>query len=300
MYSRILMPTDGSPASQSALGYGLELARWLGSEVTFLYALPQVNLIPTALGDLIFPPDLDRQKATEQVLNQAQRMAAEAGIEAALEGVPGYPVPSILEAARSHDLIVMSPHGVGGGERWPMGLVTQEVLRHSPIPVLLVRQARQAAPIPPRSLLLPTDTSEPSQQAVRHGLKLAQRFGARVTFLSVLQNPSTLIPMPPAFVPRDVPPEQAEVLRQSYDHGLEALMKQAQAAGVEAHSELLRRDDVADTIIEAAQDHDWLVMGTHGRGWLGRLLIGSVAQKVANHAPKPVLVVPNRPQSRPA
>lgn len=297
MYSRILMPTDGSPASRSALGYGLELARWLGSEVTFLYALPQVNLIPTALGNLVLPPDLDRQKATEQVLNQAQKMAAEAGIEAALEGVPGYPVPSILEAARSHDLIVMSPHGAGGGERWPMGLVTQEVLQHSPIPVLLVRQT---SPIPPRSLLLPTDTSEPSQQAVQHGLKLARRIGARVTFLSVLQNPSSLIPMPPAFVPRDVPPEQAEVLRQSYDHGLEALMKQAQAMGVEARTELLRRDEVAEAIVEAAQDHDWIVMGTHGRGWLGRLLIGSVAQKVAMHAPVPVLVVPNRPQGRPA
>ncbi|WP_018466771.1 universal stress protein [Calidithermus timidus] len=297
MYSRILMPTDGSPASQKALGYGLELAHFLGSEVTFLYALPQLSLIPTALGSLVFPPDLERQKATEQVLNQAQKMAAEAGVEAALEGVPGYPVPSILAAARSHDLILMSP---GGGERWPMGLVTQEVLQHSPIPVLLVRQARQDAPIPPRSLLLPTDTSEPSQQAVQHGLKLAQRFGARVTFLSVLQNPSTLIPMPPAFVPPEVPPEQAEVLRQSYDHGLEALMKRAQAIGLEAHTQLLRRDDVAEAIVDMAQDYDWVVMGTHGRGWLGRLLIGSVAQKVANHAPKPLLVVPNRPQSRPA
>ncbi|MER3445208.1 MAG: hypothetical protein C4333_14240 [Meiothermus sp.] len=295
MYSRILMPTDGSPASQNALGYGLELARWLGSQVTFLYALPEISLVPTALGSVVVPFDLDRQAATEQVLSQAQKMAADAGIEASLEGVQGYPVPSILEAARSHDLILMSPHGAGGAERWPLGSVAQEVLQHSPVPVLLVRHP---APIPPRSLLLPTDTSEPSQRAVTHGLMLARRFGARVTFLSVLQNPSTLIPMPPAFVPRDIPLEQAEVLRQSYDHGLEALMKQAHAEGVEAHTQLLRRDDVADAIVEAAQDHDWIVMGTHGRGWLGRLLLGSVAQRVALHSPIPVLVVPNRPQGR--
>jgi nucleotide-binding universal stress UspA family protein len=292
MYSRILMPTDGSPASQRALSYGLELARFLGSEVTFLYALPQVNLIPTALGSLVLPFDLDRQAATEQVLSQAQKMAAEAGIKANLESVVGYPVPSILEAARSHDLILMSPRGAGSAEGWPMGSVTHEVLQHSPIPVLVVRQT---APIPPKSILLPTDTSEPSQRAAQHGMKLAQHFGARVTFLSVLQNPTTLIPMPPAFVPRDVPPEQAEVLRQSYDHGLETLMKQARAQGIRASSELLRRDEVAEAIVELAEDHDWIVMGTHGRGWLGRLLIGSVAQKVANQAPRPVLVVPNRP-----
>ena len=73
MYSRILMPTDGSPASQNALGYGLELARWLGSQVTFLYALPEISLVPTALGSVVVPFDLDRQAATEQVLSQAQK-----------------------------------------------------------------------------------------------------------------------------------------------------------------------------------------------------------------------------------
>jgi nucleotide-binding universal stress UspA family protein len=294
MYSRILMPTDGSPASQKALSYGLELARFLGSEVTLLYALPQVNFIPTALGSLVLPFDLDRQAATEQVLSQAQKMASEAGVKAKLEGVAAYPVPSILEAARSHELILMSS---GGAEGWPMGSVTHEILQRSPIPVLVVRQA---TPIPPQSILLPTDASEPSQRAAQHGLSLAKHFGAKVTFLSVLQNPTTLIPMPPAFIPRDVPPEQAEVLRQGYDHGLEALMKQARAQGVRASSELLRRDEVAQAIVDMAQDHDWIVMGTHGRGWLGRLLLGSVAQKVANQSPKPVLIVPNRPQSHPA
>jgi nucleotide-binding universal stress UspA family protein len=143
MYSRILMPTDGSPASQKALSYGLELARFLGSEVTLLYALPQVNFIPTALGSLVLPFDLDRQAATEQVLSQAQKMASEAGVKAKLEGVAAYPVPSILEAARSHELILMSS---GGAEGWPMGSVTHEILQRSPIPVLVVRQA---TPIPP-------------------------------------------------------------------------------------------------------------------------------------------------------
>lgn len=141
MYKRLLLPTDGSEAAERALAEGLRLAKALGAEVAFLYALeplgPRLLLGPESLSyHQALLEDL-RQEGIK-ALNRATRMAEEAGVAFEAHLVEGRAAEAILKEAERHDLIVMGTHGRTGLDRLLLGSVAQEVVRKSPKPVLVV------------------------------------------------------------------------------------------------------------------------------------------------------------------
>ncbi|GGN00578.1 universal stress protein [Thermus composti] len=141
MYKRLLLPTDGSEAAERALAEGLRLAKALGAEVAFLYALeplgPRLLLGPESLPyHQALLEDL-RQEGIK-ALNRATRMAEEAGVAFEAHLVEGRAAEAILKEAERHDLIVMGTHGRTGLDRLLLGSVAQEVVRKSPKPVLVV------------------------------------------------------------------------------------------------------------------------------------------------------------------
>ncbi len=142
-----------------------------------------------------------------------------------------------------------------------------------------------------RNLLLPTDGSPAAEEGLRHGLGLARALGARVRFLYVLEPPG-----PPLLLGPENLPYYQDLLQDLRRAGEEALRRAeagAQALGVPWES-LLREGRPAEEILKEAQSVDLIVLGTHGRTGLDRLLLGSVAQEVVRRSPKPVLLVPHR------
>ncbi len=139
-----------------------------------------------------------------------------------------------------------------------------------------------------RRILVPTDGSPCAQKAVEEALRLAKATGGEVTFLHVVENPSTLVPTPA--LPDALNYELAKNLERLADEALEAALKQAREAGVSARAQLRRGDDVGYEIAEAAGEFDAVVMATHGRG-LRRFFMGSVTQGVLARCPVPVLVI---------
>ncbi|MBA2667036.1 MAG: universal stress protein [Trueperaceae bacterium] len=143
MYARILIPTDGSACAMKAITEGLELARELGSEVTFLYALE--NPITTGVASpeaLPYSVQLwhDLQALADEALDAAMRSAAEAGVAAKAVRVDDQaPVEAILAAEREHDLVVMGTHGRRGFNRWVFGSVSEGALRRASRPFLMIR-----------------------------------------------------------------------------------------------------------------------------------------------------------------
>ncbi len=133
-------------------------------------------------------------------------------------------------------------------------------------------------------------------------------FGAEVHILSVIDHPITaesvgevaslytamnsavMIPGPqyPAFQSISVP--QTVTIRMDY---LEEVSSWLKERGYQVTFEA-RPGDVIDTIVDTAQDYDLLIMATHGRTGLRRVLLGSVAEAVLHKAPCPVLLVPVR------
>ncbi|HWY88150.1 MAG TPA: universal stress protein [Gemmataceae bacterium] len=139
-------------------------------------------------------------------------------------------------------------------------------------------------------ILVPTDFSEHSRQALRYGIALAEKFGAELHLLHVLQDVSVYQPDAVTVGPPVVPPvaaltaaARAALAKTIVDHELERLG---------AHAEV-REGPPVEEIVDYAHEHaiDLIVIATHGRGWLAHLLLGSVAEKVVRKAPCPVMAV---------
>ncbi len=140
-----------------------------------------------------------------------------------------------------------------------------------------------------KSILAPVDGSAPSNAAVALAVQLAKEGGASLTFCHIEH-----IPRPShdagGFAREQIMEEENKTAHQV----LEAATKTAADAGVQAKTALLA-DPVVDAILEAAHDSraDVIVMGTHGRGGIARLLLGSTTANVIARSPLPVLVAPH-------
>lgn len=151
MYERILVPVDGSSASQRGFEEAMSLARQLGASLRVLNVV-DARLLLSELSAFAAPGQLldDWRAAGEQIVTDAVRRARDKGLaaEAAVLCDPGYRVCDLIvkEASDQHaDLIVMGTHGRRGLRRLALGSDAEMVLRESPVPVLLVRTAEEKA-----------------------------------------------------------------------------------------------------------------------------------------------------------
>lgn len=145
-YKHILIATDGSECSSKGVDAGLNLARQLGAKVTMITISEPVHHIE--IGRLLQNQqamdnfNVQRRKAAEIVLSDAQATAAAAGVECQtlyIENV--VPATAILNESKARycDLIVMTSHGRKGFERFVLGSQTSRVVQSSEISVLVVR-----------------------------------------------------------------------------------------------------------------------------------------------------------------
>ena len=131
-------------------------------------------------------------------------------------------------------------------------------------------------------ILVPTDFSDASTAAMDYGRALARTFGASLQLLHVVDNPFL----------RPMAADPHSFKTATVQHLFERLTDDDRAA-LHAVAVLETSDDPAEKIVTYAKAHDsdLIVMGTHGRGAMARLLAGSVAEKVVRTAPCPVLTV---------
>jgi nucleotide-binding universal stress UspA family protein len=141
------------------------------------------------------------------------------------------------------------------------------------------------------SLLLPTDGSEATEAGLQEGLRLAKALKARVAFLYALEPLGPKLLLGPETLPYYR--ELVEDLRREGLAALDRATRMAEELTVPFEAHLLE-GRAAEVILKEAEKHDLIVMGTHGRTGLDRLLLGSVAQEVVRKSPKPVLLVPHR------
>lgn len=144
-----------------------------------------------------------------------------------------------------------------------------------------------------KSILIATDGSALSDKAVESGLALAALCGASVVVMKVVPR------YPTGYSEGALPTDAAEVRRveaQWRDAAqalLNAIQAQGRAQGVAVQTALVQSDLVAEGVIAAAKEHgcDLIVMASHGRKGMSRLLLGSETQHVLTHSHIPVLVL---------
>jgi nucleotide-binding universal stress UspA family protein len=141
------------------------------------------------------------------------------------------------------------------------------------------------------SILVPTDGSELSDKAVRHGIALASKIGAKLTVLTVTE-PFAVFSVSPAMV-EDTATSYAERMGAHARAILDGAAAAAQQAGVACETVQAEHAHPYDAIIQtaAAKGCDLIVMASHGRRGVAAVVLGSETVKVLTHSQIPVLVV---------
>ena len=292
MFKRILIPFDGSPASSRAAQIAISLAVAQQSQMVFAYAKTEFTT----------------EEHAKRTLEPAVLMAKNAGIDAETHRLNGY-TQSIAQAIAFNaedsgcDLIVMGTHGHEGLERLLLGSVAERVTRVAHIPVMLVRPVQNAERYAPQitRILVAVDNSAPSNLALHTANNLAHALNASLEIVSIIPN----VPISIGYgyaggdntLAVDVERYASDLAANSHAVISSAVQQLGQSTQnlvkVNASSIPAHGQRTAEAIVLAAENlhADLIVIGTHGRGGVEELLLGSVAQGVAHHASVPVLLI---------
>jgi nucleotide-binding universal stress UspA family protein len=293
-FARVLCPTDFSEFSSAASTYAAALAASYGSSLRLLHVLTPFPIV-APFGDV--PGDVRLYESQRTQGDQA--LAAEAarirrpGFTVDVELRDGSAVHEILAAAEEWpaDVIVLGTHGRGGMERLVLGSVAEKVLRKARCAVLAVPHAAiapaKAGSVRLSHVLCAHDGSAASAAGVAYAVSLAERTGARLTLVSVVES----VPYGGDFTGPDF-----AAFRAARDlHAREALDSAVTAEvriRCNVHDRLVYGHPAQQILAVAEQETpDLIVMGVQGRGALDLLMFGSTANHVVRHAACPVLTV---------
>jgi nucleotide-binding universal stress UspA family protein len=278
-YRKLLVGVDGSESSLHALRESFRLASNEKSWITV------VSVTPSFEGELELVGVRDIKAALGQPFKKALAAAKElADTERALiktVSEEGDPFERIVDLAESEncDLIIMGRKGTHHREMSLMGSVTARVIGHSRRDVLVVPDGAQ---IGWEKILVATDGSRYSGSAAEKAIDFAASYGGELRVVSVVDVPPEFYAEAPNAV------DEMIVKAKRYVHGIKL---RAQEAGLRAES-FVGEGEAHEVITNLAKKEkvNVIVMSSHGRTGLKRLLMGSVAEKVIGHAPCPVLV----------
>jgi nucleotide-binding universal stress UspA family protein len=298
MFNRILVPLDGSPLAEQALGRAIAIARASSAEI-------DITLVhqPFVFDGFADAPWIDQLENVERdYVTTIDAEVRSGGLVRATHAVlRGQPVDMIcrrIEEVQA-DLVVMTTHARTGLNRAWLGSVADGIVRHATVPVLALRPAegvsrRDASHRLFERMLIPVDGSTESTEIFKAASALGKCANARLTLLRIVE-PIPLVSME-AGLPSGYVPALADATstRRLADEAKEELVETArhlqEESGLAVDAQVVVEPRVAPAILEFARTHDndVIAMATHGRG-LSRLLMGSVADKVMRGGTLPVL-----------
>jgi nucleotide-binding universal stress UspA family protein len=297
---RVLFPTDFSTCAEGAFMHAAYLAQRTGAQLHVLHVVEGTTDDPGAwVQDLRITPedlaaDLDLPVPVAPDPAQTQPSGDAIPIIDAEERAENA-APAILDYAKAHDidLIVMGTHGRRGVRRLLMGSVAEEVVRLSPCPVFTVGghdSATQNWTV--HRIMAPVDLSDQSVRTAHHAAALAHAYGAHLDLLYVIDEAMLSVPsFPIVGTPHVAPDEAKRRAQKTLKRHAKTLAETFPEIG--EIGEIVRIGRPASEIVDFAEAEgvDLLVVGSHGRSGMQRLLMGSVADQVIRTARCPVFTV---------
>ncbi len=280
-YRRILVAVDGSESSKNAFRQACRIALADKSWLTVITTIPSYE-------DLFQMPSIQEKvsfalKAEgEKIVSEIKEIAAQedAYIKTILE--EGTPFDTIIDTAEegNYDLIVMGRLGRRRIEKALVGSVTARVIGNSQRDVLVFPLSTN---IGWNTIMLATDGSKYSLSATDKAIDIAKSYGAEIKAVSVVDVTEEF---------QTEAPEAVDRMIEGAKGFVEEVKKKAETEGVRIEP-LVREGETYKVITDLAKKFagNVIVMGSHGRTGIKRLLMGSVTEKVLGYAPCPVLVV---------
>jgi|SRR5436190_8076661 len=292
-FQKILCPVDFFPGSLHAFDYALKLAKNYGARVIALHVVEPV--IPTIYEPAFSVPDLTNalEKESKRLMKDLTSKAAKVGVPLESQVKLGDIDTEIRQAIEKTkaDLVVAGTHGSKGFERWLMGSVTEKLMRHCPVPLLVIGGRRKAGVAPPAidSLLVTTDFSDGTADALSHAFSIAQECRAKIDVLHVVDELALL----------EMPSSIRESVIAGVRKNLDRLVPEKARALCETHTTVTTGTPYQAILKTAKKDKVALiVMNVHGKGMLDRVLVGSTAERVVRGAECPVLLIPPKASAK--
>jgi nucleotide-binding universal stress UspA family protein len=290
---RILCPIDFSQASQAALDQAAAIGEWFGAAITALHVVSPAHIIEGPLlfaalpaGAVSDTPASRAQRALDQYVRPLRdRALAVDTVVLENHDVEGR-ILAMADAVHA-DLLVIGTHGRTGLDWLMVGSVTDKILRHATCPVLTVPPVATRRAKPPfKRLLCPIDFTEPSLEALRFVVPLAEEADARLTLLHVLPDATT----------RDGFAAETAADRNRCEAAtrqrLEALIPEEATPFFEPVVRVTWGTPSRSIVDVAANEaSDLIVMGIRKLGLLDRILHGTNVPQVIRHAICPVLTL---------
>jgi len=295
--TRILCPVDFSDGSRHALDHAVALAKSYGARLYVFYVHHLAVPVPTVGSVAMAPPvplsDAELGEITRSLSEfVADDRRAGVSIETLFEEDVTVPGAIVQSAARLNaDLIVLGTHGRSGLTRLVLGSVAARVMKTAGRPVLVVPpRVRDAVPIALQRIVCPVDFACSSRRALEIAAALAEKHGARLTVLHVIDL-AVDVPEPGIAGLDAYRAARFAHARAALDAALAPSTRTACAI-----DELLVVGKPYTEIVRIAseQEADLLVMGTRGNTVAALPLahFGSTTQHVVREATCPVLAVP--------
>jgi nucleotide-binding universal stress UspA family protein len=144
-------------------------------------------------------------------------------------------------------------------------------------------------------ILVPLDGSELAERALNPALSIAEMVGGAVTLLCVPEFEKIVLGEPAVYGREPAENSYNHLSYRQAEEYLYHICRSRSLPGVKLYPEIVDSEDVAGTIVDTAADEqiDLIVMSTHGYSGLTRWVLGSVTERVARHAPCPILVIRN-------
>jgi len=293
MFRTILTPLDGSAVAEHALPLAGAVARRAGAALRLALVHHRHPGGPAA--------DIVAAQTEGAYLDAVVARVREQGRLPVTADLieEGAVAPALCGHARTvgADLIVLTTHGRGPVSRFWLGSVTDELLRQSPVPLLVRRPAEGrpvdlTADVPIRRILLPLDGSEESAAVLGPAAEIGRLTGAAVTLLRAVEPVPAVTPAGQVMSWSSLDFALAEELTLQARGYLDRTAARLRDQGLRVAERIVVYEPAAPAVLAAAEHADLVALATHGPGRVARFFFGSVADKVVRGAPCPVLVVP--------
>jgi nucleotide-binding universal stress UspA family protein len=297
MYSKILIPLDGSETAEKVLPYARYLAKRFKIAIELLTVVDIAEMAAHMSADTARFLDTmidDGVKRSTIYLGGVARTFSGSNVKISVERGRAEEVIIARGAADPAMLITMATHGRSGLNRFLLGSIAEKVLRGTVNPLLLVRATEEAKPdgeATLKSIIVPLDGSELAESVLPMAAGMARKLDLEIELFRAYHIPSD------AYTGDEGYPVNYEelVMRGVRDEASEYLDKKAtelKKLGVAQVSCVTKEGFAGDEIISLGKKtpDNLIAMCSHGRSGVRRWMLGSVAETVVRHSAGPVLI----------
>ncbi|TAM67262.1 universal stress protein [Mycobacterium sp.] len=280
----IVVAVDGSPASTAAARWAAQEAAMRNIPLTVVHA---VTTPTTTYPPVPYPESLvtNLEDEGKKAIMHAMKVAEDAmpgGRKVPIDRKLVYaaPVPALLEASDTAEMIVMGSSGRGALARGLLGSVSSTVVRHANCPVAVIRD-EELPDLRNAPVLLGTDGSPASELATEIAFDEASRRGVDLVAIHAWSDAAVS--------------EVFEIEWPAVEGEAQRSLAESLAGWEERYPDVtvhrfIARDRAARHLIDKSETAQLVVVGSHGRGGLARMLLGSVSNAVLHSVRIPVIV----------